>query len=42
MKMDENIETDRETIETDEEWQFLRGLQIDGVQGYSVGMPAEI
>ena len=31
-----------ETVETDEEWQFLRGLQIDGVQGYGVGMPAEI
>ena len=31
-----------ETVETDEEWQCLRGLQIDGVQGYGVGMPAEI
>lgn len=31
-----------EAVETDEEWQFLRGLQIDGVQGYGVGMPAEI
>ena len=31
-----------EAVETDEEWQFLRCLQIDGVQGYAVGMPAEI
>ena len=31
-----------EAVETDEEWQCLRGLQLDGVQGYGVGMPAEI
>lgn len=31
-----------ESVETDEEWHCLGKLFIDGVQGYGVGMPAEI
>ncbi|GAA4030686.1 EAL domain-containing protein [Actimicrobium antarcticum] len=31
-----------ESIETPEEWAMLTTLKIDGVQGFGVGMPAEI
>ena len=31
-----------ESVETDEEWHCLGELMIDGVQGYGIGMPAEI
>lgn len=31
-----------ESVESDEEWHCLGELPIDGVQGYGVGMPAEI
>ncbi|MEC5216720.1 diguanylate cyclase (GGDEF)-like protein [Actimicrobium sp. GrIS 1.19] len=31
-----------ESVETDDEWAMLRTFKLDGVQGYGVGIPAEI
>lgn len=37
-----DIEVIAESVETQEEWQTLQGLNVNGLQGYLVGEPAEL